>query len=169
MDILFIFFFISILARHAPRPCYCLMSSILFWNSAITEFMCVIIVPIQIDANIRILARKLAEVFLLGYWGWVWTSRSSTSTGEKGRVPILNKSVHVKPSSEDACIGINEQQDVNDSFGNSERIGKRSSWLCLVKETNHPVNPKNPIDPDNDQARHLLIRRSIKDKKLNIC
>ena len=48
---------------------YCLMSSILFWNSALTEFMFVIIVPMfpTIDANIRILARKSAEVFLLWY------------------------------------------------------------------------------------------------------
>ena len=79
--------------------------------------------------------------------------------GEEGRVALVDKGVCVKPYSE----ADSKEDDVD------ERIRESSSGLCLVKEFKHPVNPEHPIDPHNDQARHLLIARSIKEQICKIC
>ena len=56
---------------------------------------------------------------------------------------------------ENASIPMNQNEDVEDHFGYPESIREVCPRLRLVEELKHSVDPRHPVQPEDDRTGHL--------------
>ena len=60
---------------------------------------------------------------------------------------------------EEAGVPVDEHQNVEDDFGDSEGVGEVGPGLRLVKELDHAVDAKDSVQSDDDRTGHGLVAR----------
>ena len=58
---------------------------------------------------------------------------------------------------EDTSIPVNQDEDIENHFGDSESIRKVCPRLRLVEELKHSVDPRHSVQPEDDRAGNLAL------------
>ena len=70
---------------------------------------------------------------------------------------------------EDTSVPVDQDDNLDDNFGYPESIWKVCPGLGLVEELEHPVNPGNPVQSEDDRARDLLRAFALEEEIGKVC
>ena len=73
---------------------------------------------------------------------------------------LINPCVSVEPDGKADCkentsVPVNQDEDVENHFGDSESIREVCPGLGLVEELKHSVDPRHPVQTEDDRAGNL--------------
>ena len=79
---------------------------------------------------------------------------------------LINPCVSVEPDGkadgkENASVPVNQDEDVENHFGDSESIREVCPRLGLVEELKHSVDPRHPVQTEDDRAGNLDIAMTL--------
>ena len=82
---------------------------------------------------------------------------------------LVNPGVRVESNrkadgEKDAGIPVDQDEDLDDDLGDPEGVGKVGSRLCFVEELEHPVDPSNPVESEDDWTGEVLMAGAIEEK-----
>ena len=62
---------------------------------------------------------------------------------------------------ENASVPVNQDEDVENHFGDSESIREVCPGLGLVEELKHSVDPRHPVQTEDDRAGYLDMAMTL--------
>ena len=70
---------------------------------------------------------------------------------------------------EDTSVPVDQDDNLDDNFGYPESIWKVCPGLGLVEELEHPVNPRNPVQSEDDWAGNLFRAFALEEEVGKVC
>ena len=59
---------------------------------------------------------------------------------------------------------MDQDEDLDDDLGDPEGVGKVGSGLSFVEELEHPVDPGDPVESEDDWTGEVLVAAAIEEK-----